>query len=128
MVRFFHGELGQPYGGFPPALQRKVLKDTAPLTSRPGASMQPIDLESERTKIQQYSTRPVTDDDLASYLMYPKVWIDYAAERTRYGDVGILPTSVFFYGMESGDEISIDLERGKRLFVRYIACSDVHED
>ena len=128
VVRFFHGELGQPYGGFPPALQRKVLKDTAPLTSRPGASMQPIDLESERTKIQQYSTRPVTDDDLASYLMYPKVWIDYAAERTRYGDVGILPTSVFFYGMESGDEISIDLERGKRLFVRYVACSDVHED
>ena len=128
VVRFFHGELGQPYGGFPPALQRKVLKDTAPLTSRPGASMQPIDLETERTKIQQYSTRPVTDDDLASYLMYPKVWIDYAAERTRYGDVGILPTSVFFYGMESGDEISIDLERGKRLFVRYIACSDVHED
>ncbi len=128
VVRFFHGELGQPYGGFPPALQRKVLKDTAPLTSRPGASMPPIDLETERTKIQQYSTRPVTDDDLASYLMYPKVWIDYAAERTRYGDVGILPTSVFFYGMESGDEISIDLERGKRLFVRYIACSDVHED
>ena len=128
VVKFFHGELGQPYGGFPPALQRKVLKGAAPLTGRPGASMQPVDLQAERTRIQQYSTRPVTDDDLASYLMYPKVWIDYAAGRTRYGDVGILPTSVFFYGMEPGEEISIDLERGKRLFVRYIACSDVHED
>jgi len=128
VVKFFHGELGQPYGGFPPALQRKVLKGAAPLTGRPGASMQPVDLQAERTGIQQYSTRPVTDDDLASYLMYPKVWIDYATERTRYGDVGILPTSVYFYGMEPGEEISIDLERGKRLFVRYIACSDVHED
>ena len=128
VVKFFHGELGQPYGGFPPALQRKVLKGAAPLTGRPGASMQPVDLQAERTRIQQYSTRPVTDDDLASYLMYPKVWIDYAAERTRYGDVGMLPTPVYFYGMEPGEEISIDLERGKRLFVRYIACSDVHED
>ena len=60
--------------------------------------------------------------------MYPKVWLEYAAGQARYGDVGILPTSVFFYGMEPGEEISVDLERGKRLFVRYVACSEVHED
>jgi len=128
VVKFFRGELGQPYGGFPAQLQRKVLKGVPALTGRPGASLPPADLQAERNHIQQYTARPVTDDDLASYLMYPQVWIDYAAERTRFGDVGLLPTSVFFYGMEPGAEISIDLERGKRLFVRYIACSDVHED
>jgi pyruvate carboxylase len=128
VVQFFHGDLGQPYGGFPAALQHKVLKGAAALTERPGASMPPIDLAAERAKIQQATARTVTDDDLASYLMYPKVWLDYAAGQARYGDVGILPTSVYFYGMEPGEEISVDLERGKRLFVRYVACSEIHED
>jgi len=70
----------------------------------------------------------VTDEDLASYLMYPRVWLDYARERALYGDPAILPTPVFFYGMEPGQEISIDLERGKTLIVRYLAASEPHED
>ena len=128
VVQLFRGDLGQPAGGFPQALQRKVLKGVAPLTSRPGASLAPVDLDAERAKIQQRLPRPVTDDDLASYLMYPRVWHEYANERTQYGDVGILPTPVFFYGMEPGQEISMDLEKGKTLFVRYVACSEPHDD
>ena len=128
VVQFFRGDLGQPHGGFPPALQKKVLKGTAPLTRRPGAELSSVDLEAERERIRQKLTRPVTDDDLASYLMYPRVWLEYAAERALYGDVGILPTSVFFYGMEPGEEISVDLERGKTLFIRYVASSEIHED
>ncbi len=128
VVQLFRGDLGQPAGGFPQALQRKVLKGVAPLTSRPGASLAPVDLDAERAKIQQRLPRPVTDDDLASYLMYPRVWHEYANERTQYGDVAILPTPVFFYGMEPGQEISMDLEKGKTLFVRYVACSEPHDD
>ncbi len=128
VVQLFHGDLGQPEGGFPQALQRKVLKGVAPLATRPGASLAPADLEAERARIQRQVPRPVTDDDLASYLMYPKVWQEYAAVRTQYGDVGILPTPVFFYGMEPGQEICLDLEKGKTLFVRYVACSETHED
>ena len=60
--------------------------------------------------------------------MYPKVWLDYARERALYGDPAILPTPVFFYGMEPGQEISVDLERGKTLIVRYLATSEPHED
>ena len=128
VVQLFHGDLGRPEGGFPPALQRKVLKGVAPLAARPGALLAPVDLEAERTRIQRQVPRPVTDDDLASYLMYPRVWQEYAAVRTQYGDVGILPTPVFFYGMEPGQEICLDLEKGKTLFVRYVACSETHED
>ncbi|HET9108406.1 MAG TPA: pyruvate carboxylase [Steroidobacteraceae bacterium] len=128
VVQLFHGDLGQPYGGFPQALQRKVLKGAAPLTQRPGAQLPPVDLEAERAGIQQKLTRPVTDDDLASYLMYPRVWLDYAAERAQYGDVGILPSAVFFYGMEPGQEVTVELERGKTLIVRYVTTSDPHED
>lgn len=128
VVQFFRGDLGQPIGGFPRELQRKVLKGATPLTERPGATLPPADLEAERKRIQQHLPRPVTDQDLASYLMYPRVWLDYARERLQYGDVSILPTPVFFYGMESGQEISVDLERGKTLIVRYITTSEPHED
>ncbi len=128
VVQLFRGDLGQPYGGFPEALQRKVLKGAAPLTRRPGAEMPPVDLAAERDKIQHKVARPVTDDDLASYLMYPRVWLDYAAERAQYGDVGILPSAVFFYGMEPGQEVSVELERGKTLIVRYVTSSETHED
>jgi len=128
VVQFFRGDLGQPYGGFPQSLQRKVLKGAKPLTQRPGAELPPVDLEGERARIQQKLPRPVTDDDLASFLMYPRVWTDYTNERLQYGDVGILPTPVFFYGMEPGQEICVALERGKTLIVRHLATSEPHED
>jgi pyruvate carboxylase len=128
VVQLFRGDLGQPYGGFPEGLQKKILKGRPPLTGRPGAQLPPADLAAERAKIQQKLPRPVTDDDLASYLMYPRVWMDYANDRLQYGDVSILPTPVFFYGMEPGQEISVDIERGKTLIVRYVASSEAHED
>ncbi len=128
VVEFFRGALGQPYGGFPQALQRKVLKGAPPLTERPGASLAAIDLAAERARLAERLREPVTDEDLASYLMYPRVWLEYAEERRRYGDPGILPTPAFFYGMEPGEEISVELERGKTLIVRYLASSEPHED
>jgi pyruvate carboxylase len=60
--------------------------------------------------------------------MYPKVFTAYAADRASFGDVSTLPTAVFFYGMQPGQEINIDLERGKTLIVRYVTTSDAHED
>ena len=128
VVQLFRGDLGQPLGGFPRDLQRKVLKGAEPLRDRPGASLRPADLEAERTAVQLKVGRAISDDDLASYLMYPKVFVEYAADRARYGDLSTLPTSVFFYGMQPGQEINVDLERGKTLIVRYVTTSDPHED
>jgi pyruvate carboxylase len=128
VVQLFRGELGQPYGGFPAALQRKVLKGAAPLTMRAGAALAPVDLAAERARLRQRLPHPVTDEELASSLMYPRVFEDYARERLLYGDAALLPTPVFFYGMEPGQEITIDLERGKTLIVRYVAMSEPHED
>jgi pyruvate carboxylase len=128
VVQLFRGELGQPTGGFPHGLQSKVLAGRPALTARPGALMPAVDLAAERVVVEKKIGRTVTDPELASHLMYPKVFADYAAERAAYGDVATLPTAVFFYGMEAGQEINIDLERGKTLIVRYITTSDVHED
>jgi pyruvate carboxylase len=128
VVQLFRGELGQPKGGFPAALQRKVLAGQLPLERRPGELLPPADLEAERAAVAAKLGRPITEYELASHLMYPKVFADYAADRAAYGDVSTLPTSVFFYGMQPGQEINIDLERGKSLIVRFLATSDAHED
>ena len=128
VVRLFRGDVGQPYGGFPQALQRKVLKGAAPRQRRAGEEMPPADLEQLRIEANERALRVVTDQQFASYLMYPQVFTDYAADRRRFSDVAILPTSVFFYGMQPGQEISVDLERGKTLIVRYVTQSEPHED
>ena len=126
--QFFHGDLGQPYGGFPPSLQAKVLKGTAPLTKRPGEAMAPADLATLRDSAQSTVGHELSDRQFASYLMYPQVFANYDAYRRRYGDVAQLPTMAFFYGLDPGQEISIDLERGKTLIVRYVTRSEPHED
>ncbi|HEX9138334.1 MAG TPA: pyruvate carboxylase [Steroidobacteraceae bacterium] len=128
VVQFFRGELGQPYGGFPAQLQAKVLKGRPALTTRPGEALAPADLAAQRSQAQQAAERSISDQELASYLMYPRVFTEYAAERRRLGDVAVVPTPVFFYGMEPGQEISIEIERGKTLIVRYVTRSEPHED
>ncbi|MCC7198838.1 MAG: pyruvate carboxylase [Gammaproteobacteria bacterium] len=128
VVQFFHGDLGQPHGGFPAALQAKVLKGKAPFTHRPGEVLPPMDLDAERARAEQKCGRALSDHEFASWLMYPKVFADFVADRTAFGDVSQLPTAVFFYGMESGQEMSVDLERGKTLIVRFVTTSDPHDD
>ncbi|HTV98583.1 MAG TPA: pyruvate carboxylase [Steroidobacteraceae bacterium] len=128
VVQLFRGELGQPVGGFPAELKRKVLAGRTELGARPGDSLPAVDLAAERAAVESKIGRPVSERELASHLMYPKVFADYAAERASYGDVSALPTAVFFYGMQPGEEINVDLERGKTLIVRYVATSEAHED
>ncbi len=128
VVQLFHGDLGQPLGGFPPALQKKILAGRKPLGVRPGELLPPANLDAERAAVQGKIGRAATETELASYLMYPKVFVDYAADRAAFGDLSTLPSAVFFYGMQPGQEINIDLERGKTLIVRYVTTSDAHED
>jgi len=128
VVSFFRGDLGQPYGGFPQALQKKVLKDTAPLTVRPGQVLPPVDLDKVRASVDAKTWRAVTDHEFASYLMYPKVFLDYMEDRQNFGRVSVLPTPVYFYGMEPGAEVAVEIERGKTLIIRFVAVSEAHED
>ncbi|MEM9726005.1 MAG: pyruvate carboxylase subunit B, partial [Pseudomonadota bacterium] len=129
VVTFFKGEVGQPPGGFPEALQKKVLKGAAPLTERPGAVLPPINLEAARKEAQdQMPGIKVDDEDLCSYLMYPKVYLDYMGRRRDYGPVRVLPTSVFFYGMEVGQELFIELEQGKTMVLRLLAQGEVDDE
>ncbi|MGH8750744.1 MAG: pyruvate carboxylase [Burkholderiales bacterium] len=128
VVSFFHGDVGQPYGGFPEALQTKVLKGKPPLTARPGSVLPPTDLDAARRTAETACGRKISDTDLASYLMYPKIFSDYISERQTIGDVSVLPTPVYFYGMLPGQEITPEIEQGKSLIIRYLAASEPHQD
>ncbi len=124
VVGLMRGDLGQPPGGFPAGIQAKVLKGETPITIRPGSLMDPIDLEAARAEVETQVDRAVDDEDLASYLMYPKVYLDYMIRRRDYGPVRVLPTPTFLYGMQPGEEIAADLEPGKTLHIRLSAISE----
>ncbi len=128
VVSLFHGDLGQPPGGFPKALQKKVLKGGSPIKVRPGKSVPPADLKAVKTEAKKKVERAITDEELQSYLMYPKVFVDYADHHRRFGPVETLPTPVFFYGMEPGQEISVHIEAGKTLNILFTAVGEVDEE
>ena len=128
VVSLFRGDIGQPAGGFPKELQKKVLGSQVPDASRPGERLAPTDLEQARAQLQEKMPRAITDYEFASWLMYPKVFTDYMADRVHFGDTSVLPTRTYFYGMEAGEEITVDLEKGKHLIIRYVATSEAHDD
>lgn len=128
VVSLFRGELGTPDGGFPPELQSKVLSGTSPLSCRPGAAMAPVDLSTARDTVRGLLLREPSENEVASYLMYPKVFTDYVTDTQVYEDLSVLPSPVFFYGMEEGEEVAIDIARGKTLVLRLLGKSAIDEE
>jgi pyruvate carboxylase len=129
VIDMMRGNLGQPPGGFPDSIVKKVLKSEAPNTERPGRHLPPVDLEQVRAKVSaELEGKPVDDEDLNGYLMYPKVFLDYMGRHRIYGPVRTLPTLTFFYGMQPGEEISAEIDPGKTLEIRLQAVGETNED
>jgi pyruvate carboxylase len=128
VVEFFEGRLGEPPGGFPPALQQRILRDRKPIHGRPGASLPPADFGATRAKVEAQIGRPIDNREVVTYLLYPRVFPDLAAHEAKYSDTSVLPTTVFFYGMEPGEETSIDIEAGKTLILKFLTVGEPHID
>ena len=129
VIDMMRGNLGQPPGGFPSGIVSKVLKGEKPNTERPGAHLEPVDLEAVRKDLSaQLDGMQIDDEDLAGYLMYPKVYTDYMGRHALYGPVRTLPTPTFFYGMEPSDEITAEIDPGKTLEIRLQAIGETNED
>jgi pyruvate carboxylase len=122
------GMLGQPYGGFPPELQKIILKGVEPITYRPGELIEPADLEAERKKAAEKTGAPVDDKALASWLLYPNVYPEFSRHREEFSDTSVIPTPIFFYGLEPGQETSIEIEPGKVLIVKLVTVGKLHAD
>ncbi|GAA4334562.1 pyruvate carboxylase [Variovorax defluvii] len=129
VVSLFKGELGFPPDGFPVALSRKVLKLAAdappPGVYRPGDLLPPVNLEAARAQAEREAGMPLDDRQLASSLMYPKVTREFHQHLVQHGDVSVLPTPTFFYGLRAGDEVAVEIDPGKTLLV---SLQGIHED
>ena len=128
VVEMFTGALGVPPGGWPKKLQRIILRGQAPLKGRPGASLAPVNFEEEQAELERKVAHPVQRDALLSYLLYPEVYLKFNAFRQAYADVGVLPTPAFFYGLKPTEEITVDIEPGKTMIVKFLTVSEPHPD
>ena len=128
VVDMMRGNLGQPPGGFPKTIVKKILKGEKPNLERPGKHLKNVNLEKVRKDLSaQLDDMIIDDEDLNGYLMYPKVFIDYMERHKIYGPVRALPTKTFFYGMEPGEEITAEIDPGKTLEIRLQAVGETDD-
>ncbi|WP_396596485.1 pyruvate carboxylase [Dokdonia sp. R86516] len=125
VINFFKGDLGQPVGGFPKKLQAIILKNKDAYTDRPNAHLAPVDFDKEyetfTAKFQKGFTRPLEMEDFLSYMLYPKVFEQAHENYKKYGNLALVPTKNFFYGMALGEEILIELEPGKTVIIKLLS-------
>jgi pyruvate carboxylase len=128
VVELFKGMIGQPYGGLPEKLQKVVLKGEKPITHRPGELLEAVDFAAKKEELENKLGHEVNERELASWLIYPAVFEEFDQHCQEYGDTSVLPTPVFFYGLDLTDETSIELEPGKTIIVKLNAVGHVHDD
>jgi pyruvate carboxylase len=128
VVEMFSGALGVPPGGWPKKLQKIILRGQTPLKGRPSASLAAIDWDLERAQLEKKLGHPVRRDAMLSYLLYPEVFLKYDQFRQTYSDVSVLPTPAFFYGLKPAEEITVDIESGKTIIVKFLTIGEAHPD
>lgn len=122
------GRLGQPPGGFPPKLMKRVLRGQKPLRGRPGESLPPADFAATKSKLKKILDHEPTLRDALSYLLYPRVFDDFVRHQREYSDTSVLPTPVFFYGLQPGEETAFEIEPGKTLIIKLVTIGEPHPD
>ncbi len=128
VVEMFSGVLGVPPEGWPRKVQKILLRGAKPVKGRPGARMPSADLAAEKETLEKKTGHPISDDDLLSSLLYPDVFLKFDKFRQAHGDVSVLPTPPFFYGLKAGEELTVSIEAGKTLIIKYMTASEPHPD
>jgi pyruvate carboxylase len=128
VIDMFMGSLGEPEGGWPKQLQKIILKGAKPQRGRPGALLPAVDLEETAAAVEKKIGRKPAHDEVLSYLMYPDVFLKFARAKQSWGDIDVLPTPQFYYGMKRGDDITVELEPGKALAVKFLTVGEPHPD
>jgi pyruvate carboxylase len=128
VVGMFKGMLGQPYQGWPEELQKIILKGQQAITCRPGELLEPADFEMERENLEEKLGHRIDDKSLISAILYPNVYPDFDRFRQEYSDISVIPTPIFFYGLEPSQETSIEIEPGKTLIIKLNAIGKLHAD
>jgi pyruvate carboxylase len=128
VIEMLSGALGEPEGGWPKRLQKAILKGARPQRGRPGAHLTPVDFAETSAMLGRKIGHELAPDEVLSFLMYPDVFLKFAKARQAYGNVEALPTPQFYYGMQKGDEIAVELEPGKALVIKFLTVGEPHPD
>ena len=128
VLEFLEGLMGQPYGGFPEPLRSNALRGRRKLDKRPGLFLESVDFPKVKRELGKKFGGPVSECDLASYVMYPKVFEDYRKFIQQYGDLSVLPTRYFLTKPEIGEEFNVELEKGKVLILKLLAVGPLSEN
>jgi pyruvate carboxylase len=128
VIDMMEGHLGQTLGGFPPELQKAILRDKTPINVRPGELIPSADFDGNRKRLELELNHRITDQDLISSFLYPGVFEEFDKHRTVYGDISVVPTSAFYYGMERGEEVALEIEEGKTILVKLFAIGESEPD
>jgi pyruvate carboxylase len=130
VVEMMQGAIGFPEGGWPKVLQRLVLDSAGvePIKSRSGAKLPSADFAKTHKELAGKIGGEVRDVDVLSYLLYPDVFLEYQKHVRQYDNTAVLPTPAFFYGLQSGEEISVEIESGKTLIIKFLTTGEVRED
>ncbi len=128
VIDLLSGKMGQPPGGFPQEVVKKVVQDHPLVSGRPGESLPPEDFDADAEKLEKLLQRPPQRREVVTYLLYPKVYTDFVDHFQKFSDVSHLTTPVFFFGPEPQEEFSVDIEPGKTLFIKYLTVSEPHAD
>ena len=124
VIDMMRGSLGEPPGGWPPDVREILMCRKAPVEGRAGDSLPPADFDDAKAQAGKILGREATTADALSHLLYPNVFAKFVTKRRKFADVSVLPTPVFFYGLEDGEECVFDIETGKRLIVKFLTCGD----
>jgi len=122
------GRMGQPPGGFPPAIVERVVRNAEIVTGRPGESLPPADFAAAATTVGELLGRTASPREVLSWLLYPRVFQDFARQVAAYGDLSTLPTPAFLEGPKPGEELTVDIEPGKTLLIRFLTVGEPHVD
>lgn len=128
IVDLVSGRMGQTPGGFPQKVRKRILRGEKPLRGRPGASLPKVDFKKSAKTVQPLLGREPSSREVVGYELYPQVFKDFAQHQQKYGDTSMLPTPVFFYGLEPDEEIAVEIEAGKTLIVRFLAVGEPFEN
>ena len=127
VIEFFEGKIGVPYQNFPETLQKIILKGKTPVLGRPGDTLPPVDFSKVREELSVLGA-PTTDEAVSSYCLYPKVFSDWVRFTNEYGDVAVLDTPTFFFGLTPGEEVNVEIEPGKILVIRLVHIGKANDD
>lgn len=86
----------------------QILKGAKTVDGRPGESLPALDFEAKKEELKErHPDHRITDKDVLSSALYPKVFDDFRDFRSKYGPVDTIDTPNFLVGPDIADEITV---------------------